>query len=199
MGRFAAYTGKTGFVTKQDGDTFLNSLEGMDTSMARMAREIRELQQAVAAGGGTTTIVNQIVEGEGGAANLEVTISGSFETGQLVHYAGETAVLADATDAAKWANWICVSSTGSESVLALLSPEMDVLETGTGTDDSGFLYLFTGGGVTRDSEQIVASDGGPQSGFQLFQIVGYSNGLSQTVPASGYLRGAFLPTPGRTL
>lgn len=199
MGSFSGFYAQQAFPDKQLWAAFLTALDNMQDGGLNYQRRLAALEAKVAAfQGGTTTIITETVD-NGSSGSLEVTITGTFPTGALVHYAGSTAVLADATDATKWANWIVVDSGSGQSTLALLSPDLDILETGTGDDGSGFLYLYTGGGVTRNSAQIEASDGGPVSGFQLYQIVGYSNGLSQTVPASGYLRGAFFPTPGRSL
>jgi hypothetical protein len=202
---FTGYVTKTGFPDKQQEASFLRELEQLQSGGNRESAQIAALQAQVNALARQVAAVASMSQAPApappaSAAGLSVTINaGPFQVGALVAYWGGTAVLADCTDTAKRANWIVTSSSGSQTVLALLSPETDILETGTGTDGSGNLYLYTGGGVTRNRAQIEESDGGPVSGVALFQIVGYYNGLSQAPPASGYVRGAFFATPGRSL
>lgn len=172
---------------------------GGDKTRARdLIRELESVGRTADRNSGSTTIIRQTVTenrvGGGGGGGASAADSQTINTattllpGSLCYYAGATVAVADSNTAYE-ALWYVVSVNGNGTVVRKWTVDADILETGTGNDGSGVLYLYRNGGVTRNRADLVDSFGTPVSGVQRVQIVGTWNALSSTQPSSSsYIR-----------
>lgn len=167
------------------------------TLLQNVADAVENIQQRVGSVAGNskditnnTTIVQNITNISGGADTIVVPNTAGASAGQLVYLRGSTLQIADCTGGTDGypALWLCSETNGSDMTLTKVVAGADILKTGSGDDGTGYLYLYTGGGITLDKAQVMDADGYLVSGVKVFQIVGDLNSFATA--ASGFVSGS---------